>query len=294
MVCLVGRGPEDVADQIEFPTDTPERFLERAIGFFERSADIHGPLEALGLASFGPVELNRESPRYGHVMRTPKPGWSDVDVVSPLRDALGVPVSFDTDVNGAGIGEYTWGAGRGLPNFVYVTVGTGIGAGIILHGTPLRGLSHPEVGHIRPPRAAEDEDFAGVCPFHGDCLEGLASGAALSARWGARLEDLGPDHPSLELEAGYLAHLCTELTYMISPHRIVIGGGVGGAPGLIEAVRRRAAAELGGYLAASVYASDLADYIVRPALAAQAGALGALAMAMRLAAGPQNEGAEER
>lgn len=283
VVCLLGRGPGDVSEEASFPTGRPGDVLDAIVDFFRQAQQRHGNIAALGFASFGPVDLDEDSPRYGHVTRTPKAGWSSVDVVGPLSSALGVPVAFDTDVNGAGIGEYEWGAGRGLDNFVYVTVGSGIGAGIIIDGRPLHGVSHPEIGHIRPPRSVQEDPFPGICPFHGDCLEGLASGAAIVARWGKTLEELEPSDQPLRLEAGYLAHLCTELTYMVSPHRIIIGGGVATCAGLLEAVREQTVRRLSGYLSGPLYQGSLEDYIVRPELGQRAGVLGAVALARRLA-----------
>ena len=285
MVCLVGSGPEDIRAELAFPTETPDVVLKRATDFLQDSEEQFGDIAAIGFASFGPVDLHTDSPTFGHVTRTPKIGWSSVDVVGWIRRTLDKPVAFDTDVNGAGIGEYEWGAGRGLNNFAYVTVGTGIGGGIILDGQPLRGVSHPEIGHIRPHHDRERDPFPGVCPFHGDCLEGLASGSAIVARWNKTLEELGPDHKSMQLEAGYLAHLCAELTYIVSPQKIILGGGVAAAPGLLPAVRRRTSETISGYLSDELYGDALDDYIVEPGLGNRAGALGALAMARRLVLG---------
>jgi fructokinase len=282
VVCLVGTGPGDILAECTLPTDRPEVALAKVVDFIRASERDCGQVAAIGLASFGPVDLDADSPTFGHVTRTPKAGWSGVDVVGWLRKALDRPVAFDTDVNGAGIGEYEWGAGRGLDNFVYVTIGTGIGGGIILGGKPLRGLWHPELGHIRPRRDPDADSFAGICPFHGDCLEGLASGSAIVARWNKTLEELGPDHPALRLEADYLAQLCVELTYIVSPQRIILGGGVASASGLLAAVRQLAAGRLGNYLSHPVLSGKLESYIVPPGLGKRAGVLGALAMAQRL------------
>lgn len=282
MVCLVGSGPRDIRSELAFPTERPAAALTRTVEFLKEAQKKHGEIAAIGFASFGPVDLRTDSPTFGHVTRTPKKGWSSVDVIGPIRRALNKPVAFDTDVNGAGIGEYEWGAGQGLTNFVYVTIGTGIGGGIILDGRPLRGISHPELGHVRPRQDVERDSFPGVCPYHGNCLEGLASGSAIVARWGKTLEELGADHEATQLEAGYLAQLCVELTYFVSPRKIILGGGVAAAPGLLPAVRRRVSEDLSGYLADPIYDRSLSDYIVLPMLGNRAGALGALAMARRL------------
>ena len=282
-VCVVASGPDDIRTEISFPTEAPEPTLGRMIDFFRESQRQHGEIAAVGLASFGPVDLDPDSPSFGHVTRTPKSGWSDTNVLEPIRKALGKPVAFDTDVNGAGIGEHKWGAAQALRNFVYVTVGTGIGGGILVDGRPIRGISHPEIGHFRPVRDPARDPFAGICPFHGDCLEGLASGKAIVARWGSTLEELGPDHEALRLEADYLGQLCTTLTLILSPQRIILGGGASGAPGLLPAIRDRTRELLGGYLSAPVYAGPMEDYIVTPGLGNRAGVLGAIAMAHRIA-----------
>ncbi len=282
IVCLVGTGPDDVRAEIEFPTERPDVTLGNMAEFFTESQAAHGEIAAVGIASFGPVDLNMSSPTFGHVTRTPKKNWSGVDVAGSIHRALDKPVAFDTDVNGAGIGEYEWGAGRGLSNFVYVTVGTGIGGGIILHGESVSGISHPEIGHIMPVHDRTRDPFAGCCPFHRDCLEGLASGSAIYARWNKTLSELGPDHEAVELEADYLGQLCAQLTYIVSPQRIIMGGGVCGATGLLAAVRTRTRELLGGYLADPIYAGPMDDYIVSPGLGNRSGALGALAMARRL------------
>lgn len=285
IVCLVGSGPDDVRAESTFATGSPDVALTRAIDFFKTSQEECGAIAAVGFASFGPVDLHADSPTFGHVRRTPKKGWSSVDVVGLMRRELDMPVAFDTDVNGAGIGEFEWGAGQGLSNFVYITIGTGIGGGIILDGCPVRGISHPEIGHIRPVHDHKRDPFEGVCPFHGDCLEGLASGSAIAARWNQNLTELGPDHEALQLEAEYLAQLCAVLTYIVSPQKIILGGGVSGAAGLLPATRKRTREILSGYLSDAIYNGSLEDYIATPGLGKRAGVLGALAMARRLAAG---------
>ncbi|HLU75574.1 MAG TPA: ROK family protein, partial [Nonomuraea sp.] len=238
-------------------------------------------LRAVGVGSFGPVDLRPDSPAYGHILATPKPGWSYTDVVSPLRMALGVPVGLDTDVNAAALGEWRRGAGRGRETVAYLTVGTGIGLGAVVNGRLLRGLLHPEFGHIRVPRDRARDAFAGSCPFHGDCLEGLASGEAMRQRWGRRAEDL--DDPAVwELEAGYLAHAVVNLTYVLSPERIVIGGGVAKRPGLLSRVRARAFDLAAGYPAAPALTGRAAmdEYVVGPELGDHSGITGAIELGM--------------
>jgi len=208
---------------------------------------------------------------------TPKPCWSGVDLLAPLR-VFGRPIVLATDVQGAGLAESRWGAASGCRTLAYVTVGTGIGGALLAEGAPIDDVRHPEMGHVRVPRAADDRLFPGVCRIHGDCLEGLASGPAIAARWGAPLEELGPEHPARELEAFYLAQLCATLLLVVAPERIVLGGGVMSGGTMVPAIRRRTAELLAGYpRRASVEA--LATLLRPAALGARAGSLGALALA---------------
>jgi fructokinase len=234
----------------------------------------HGPLAAIGIASFGPAGIDRAAPDWGRITSTPKPGWRDADVAGPFGRAFGVPVGFDTDVNGAALAEHRWGAGQGERVAVYVTIGTGIGGGAVVDGQVLRGRGHPEMGHIPVRRDPADGDFAGSCPFHGDCLEGLASGPAILARWGVPLSDLPEDHPGHALIAGYIAQLCVALEAMLSPGRILIGGGVAKTPGLLALVRAEAQQRAAGYFPGFDPAA-----IVAPGLGERSGLMGALALA---------------
>ena len=204
-VCVVGDGGTGIEAEARFATRDPESTLADALSFFRKTKAV-APLDAIGIAAFGPLELRRSESRYGFITRTPKPGWSDTDLVGPLRRELGVPVAIDTDVNGAALAEGRWGAARGLRSFVYVTAGTGIGGGAVVDGRPVHGLVHPEMGHLSVTREPGD-DFPGQCPFHGDCFEGMASGSAMAARWGRPGEELtGADLArAVELEAAYLA-----------------------------------------------------------------------------------------
>lgn len=272
--CAVGDGGGTVRRLESFATTTPEETIGRAVEYFERN----GPLSALGVGCFGPIELHPSSPRWGSITTTPKPGWSGTDVVGMLRAALDVPIGFDTDVNAAAVGEWKWGAGQGLETFSYVTVGTGIGGGVLANGRPLHGLVHPELGHIRVPHDRQRDPFPGSCPFHGDCLEGLASGEALRQRWGAPGEDL--DSPEVwELEADYLALGLADLVLTLSPERIVVGGGVAGTPGLLALVRERLPGLLAGYVDAPQLREGIEGYVVAPALGGCAGVLGAIELA---------------
>ncbi|MFC7484012.1 ROK family protein [Luedemannella flava] len=239
------------------------------------------PVAALGIGSFGPLDLDPASPTYGHITSTPKRGWGGTDVAGILGRGLGVPVALDTDVNAAAYGEALFGAARGLHNAVYLTVGTGIGGGAVVAGRPLRGLVHTEMGHLHV-RRHPDDTYAGGCPFHGDCVEGLASGPSLAARLGRPAERAGPDAPALVArQAFYLAQLVAAVTYLLSPQRVVLGGGVLGLPGLLAAVRAETVNRLGKALPA--FADDLDHYLVAPDLADRSGVLGALALAADLA-----------
>ncbi len=268
-VCAAGSGPED-AEIVEFPTTTPQQTIARVAEFF-RSRE---PVESIGIASFGPIDPNLESPTYGYITSTPKRGWRDFDFAGAVKAALAIPVVFDTDVNAAALGESRWGAALGLRNFLYVTVGTGVGGGALIDGRLLHGRLHPEMGHIRIPHDRARDPFAGNCPYHGDCLEGLAAGPAIEARWGLSGNLLPDGHAAWDVEADYLAHGIVNWTSILSPERIVLGGGVMQRQELFPKLRLRAAALLNGYLAL--------PEIVPPMLGARAGVLGAIA----LAAGP--------
>ncbi len=238
---------------------------------------------AIGIGSFGPVDLQPGSPRYGFITSTPKPGWADTDVAGAIQRALGVPVGFDTDVNAAALGEWRYGAAQGLDTVLYLTVGTGIGGGGLVGGRPMHGLVHPEMGHVRVPHDAARDPFPGVCPFHGDCLEGLASGPAMAARWGIPAEQLPEAHPAWRLEAHYLALALHGFVCTLSPQRIVIGGGVMESPHLLPLVRQELTTLLNGYIQAPELGSDIERYVVPPALGRRSGVVGALVLAARAA-----------
>lgn len=278
-VCMVGSGPEGVQAEETFPTTTPDETLGRAVHFFRRQTSGR-PLSGLGVASFGPVDLDPASPTYGYITTTPKLGWAHTDVVGMLRQALDVPVAFDTDVNCAAYGEYRWGAAQGLAPSIYLTVGTGIGGGIISQGRPLHGLVHPEIGHMLVPHNRERDPYAGCCPYHGDCLEGLASGPALAKRWGRPAESLPGEHPAWELEAHYIALAVTNLVLSCSPRRVVIGGGVMQQRELFPLVRSKVQSLLNGYVQSPQIIQEIDRYIVPPGLGNRAGVLGAIALAM--------------
>jgi len=278
-VCAVGTGPDDLREEIRFATTAPDETLAQAVAFFKK----HN-VAAIGLAPFGPLDLDPASPRYGSITATPKPGWSEANILAAFRRAFDIPLAFDLDVNAAAIGEYIFiPANRGLDSLVYFTIGTGIGAGVIANGKIVHGLTHPEAGHIRLPHDLAKDPFPGNCPFHGDCFEGLANGPALEARWGQSGDSLPDNHPAWELEAGYIAAALANVILTISPRRIILGGGIMERRFLFPLIRAQVKELLNSYVASPVFAGELDDFIVPPALGKRSGVLGALAMAKILA-----------
>lgn len=277
-VCALGTGPDDIRAEDRFPTTTPEQTIGRAVAFFTENQTDDEPVAAIGVASFGPVDPDPGSPTFGHITTTPKPGWSHTDLGGAVGRALGVPVGFDTDVNGAALAEHRWGAARGLDSLVYLTVGTGLGGGAMLGGALVHGLVHPEMGHMVVPRR-DDDGFAGTCPFHGHCLEGMAAGPALEQRWGRKGQDLPPDHPAWDLEAHYMAIGVSNLICILSPRRIILGGGVMANEALFPMIRRKVQTVLGGYVRSPAITESIDEYIVPPGLGPRSGVLGALALA---------------
>jgi fructokinase len=296
-VCAVGEGPDGILARTRIETTTPEETLGRVADFFARATAPDAPggaagreLAAVGVACFGPLELDPRSPQFGALLATPKPGWSGAPVAAPLRERLGVPVAVDTDVNGAALGEWRWGAARDCDPALYLTIGTGIGGGVVLDGQPLHGLLHPEMGHIPVPRLewpdGRPDDFPGVCPFHGACFEGLASGPALAARAGAPAESLDPEHPLWELAAGYVAVALATYILVLAPRRIVVGGGVSQNGHLLRRVRRRLPRVLNGYVGRPEVDAGVEGYVVAPRFGQEAGLIGALALAETALAAP--------
>jgi fructokinase len=265
-VCAIGTGPDDLRELVTIPTTTPEETIERATAFFSRD----GKVASLGVGSFGPIDVQR-----GLITTTPKPGWADTDVVGALRTALDVPVVFDTDVNAAALGEQSWGAATGLDTFCYITVGTGIGGGVMAGNALVHGLVHPEIGHMLIPHDTDRDPFPGACPYHGDCFEGLASGSAIRARWNQPGEELSDEPEVWELEAEYLALGIVNVICTTSPELVILGGGVMKQPTLLPLVEMRVDALLAGYVAA--------PRIVTPALGDRSGVLGAIELARRAA-----------
>jgi fructokinase len=277
-VCAVGTGPDEIIDEIRFPTTTPDETLEHAITFFKKHS-----LSAIGLAPFGPLDLNPKSPTFGCITATPKPGWSNTEIHARFRTHFNIPLAFDLDVNAAAIGEYYWlPTNHAVDSLVYFTIGTGIGAGIILNGKIVHGLTHPEAGHIRLPHDRQKDPFPGICPFHGDCFEGLANGPAISKRWGQPADTLPEDHPAWNLEAEYIAHAVANVIFILSPQRIVLGGGVMERRQLFPIIRQKVQEILNGYLASPTFTGSMLEYIVEPGLGRRSAILGAMAMAKSL------------
>jgi fructokinase len=281
-VCLVGSGPDDIRAEIRYPTTTPTETLGRAIAFFQEQNRLSAePIEAVGVACFGPIDVRPNSPSYGYITTTPKAGWQNTNVVGPLWEALQVPVAFDHDVAAAGVGEGKWGAAIGLDEFIYLTIGTGVGGGIVVQGKPIYGLVNPEIGHMRLPHDWERDPFPGNCPYHGDCLEGMASGPAIEKRWGKPGYELPADHPAWDLEAEYLALAVQNLITTLSPEMVILGGGVMDQPRIFPQLRQRVLKLLNNYVQSEKILQHIEEYIVPPKLGNRAGGLGAIACAQQ-------------
>jgi len=279
-VCAVGTATGELQAIERIPTSGPEETISKAVTSILAMADDPGRLVGLGVGTFGPVNVERRSSAYGRILNTPKPGWRGVDILSEISRYTKLPVAVNTDVNCALMGEWTWGAGKGFTDLVYLTVGTGIGGGILCHGRLTGGSTHPEVGHMFIPAADCDREFAGVCPHHGArCAEGLASGPALALRWGSTFESLDAGHRAWELEARYLAVLCLNLFLSFSPRRIVLGGGVMQQAHLFEKIRRNMSEFLNNFIDLAPWGESLEDLIVPVALDGKAGVLGAIVLA---------------
>ena len=274
----IGTGTGELRATARIATARPDETLRAVIEFFRAQS----PIIAIGIGSFGPVCLDINDPAWGNITKTPKPGWSDTPVAAMIAKALNVPVAFDTDVNAAALAEHRWGALRGCQTGLYLTVGTGIGGGAVIGGRPHHGLVHPEMGHVRVRRAIGD-DFAGVCAFHGDCVEGLASGPAIEARLGASLSYGDANDPRRVHVYDALGQALANYLFTLSPHRIVVGGGVSKAPGFHETLRLSLKNWVGGYVDAPQLDRD--DYVVAPALGDEAGVLGAIALALDMLGG---------
>lgn len=284
-VCAIGTGPNDVQAESRFPTTDPEETIGRAVSFFRDHEKQFGRPAAIGIGAFGPIDPNPASPTFGYITSTPKRHWANIDLAGVMRSTLDVPIGFDTDVNLAGLGEWRWGAGQGLSNFIYLTIGTGIGGGLLIDGKPVHGLVHPELGHILVRHDSAADPYKGRCPYHGDCLEGMASGPAIGERWGRPAVELAADHPAWELEAGYLAQALHTYICTFSPERIILGGGVMERSQLFPSIRQKVRESLNGYVQSPAILRDNDDYIVPPMLGNRSGVLGAFAKAQLLISG---------
>lgn len=281
-VCAVGTGSDNILLEERFPTTTPDETIPRAIDFFQQAqaqfAPSHGELSAIGVGSFGPLDLHLHSSTYGWITSTPKPGWSNCDLLGPLRRAFDIPLAIDTDVNAAAIGEGRHGACRDVENYIYITVGTGVGGGIVINGKPVHGLVHPEMGHVLLSHRQGD-NFPGICPYHGNCVEGMCCGPAIAARWGIPAQDLPPEHEAWEVEAYYLAQALMAYILIISPERIILGGGVMQQSALFPPIREKLRELLAGYVNHPAILDCDPSFICPPGLGQMAGITGALAMA---------------
>jgi fructokinase len=278
-VCAVGTDKNNILAETRIKTTTPQETMAQTVDFFKQQEDRLGKLASIGFACFGPLDPNSASPTYGHILPTAKPGWTNADVVGSLRSTFDIPIAFDTDVNGAALGEWRWGNGKGLNTFIYLTVGTGVGGGAYVEGKLLHGLIHPEMGHIPLPHDRAKDPFEGACPFHEDCFEGLASGVAIEKRWGKKGNELPPEHPAWELEVEYISRALTAYVYTISPQRIIIGGGVGQLPHLLPRIQHRTRELINGYIRSQAILENIEQYIVNPGLGNLSGVLGAFALA---------------
>ncbi len=268
-VCAVGDEKGNIVERIQIPTTVPEETIPRVVEFFRKYQ-----VDAIGIGSFGPIDVNQDSPTYGYITSTPKIGWENYPFVHALKDEFHVPVGFNTDVNGSALGEATFGAAKGLDSCLYITVGTGIGAGAIVKGQLLQGLSHPEMGHILVRRHPNDS-YQGKCPYHQDCLEGLASGPAIEERWGAKGAELVERTEVWDLEGYYLAQAIMQYILIVSPKKIILGGGVSQQEQVYTSIHKYLPELINGY----VSLPDLSSYIVRPGLEDDAGIVGALMLA---------------
>lgn len=282
-VCVVTDDGKNVLAETRFPTTSPDETMGQVIDFFNaQNRLLPEPICAIGVACFGPLDPDPSSPTYGYITTTPKPGWANTPAVPILQKVFSVPVAFDTDVNAAAVGEGKWGAAVGLEDFLYLTIGTGIGGGGIAYGRPIHGLIHPEMGHIYVPHDRNRDPYPGRCPFHGDCFEGLAAGPALADRWKQPGDTLPVDHPAWELEAHYIALALHNFICTLSPRKIILGGGVMQQAHLFPMIRSETRQLLNGYVQSPAILDEIDNLIVPPGLGGRAGVLGAIALAQAL------------
>jgi Transcriptional regulator/sugar kinase len=278
--CIIASDPDHILAETRIPTTTPQETLSKVIQFFRQTANEHSiTLSALGLGFFGPICLDHSLPNYGYITSTPKLAWRDTSIVPFFQKEMGIPTAFDTDVTAAALGEGTWGNAKNCRDFIYITIGTGIGGGVISNGEPLHGMIHPELGHMFIPHNLTADPFKGCCPSHNDCFEGLASGPAIKARWGQPAETLPADHAAWQIESDYIAYALANLTVSFSPQRFILGGGVMKIPGLIEMIRAKTVKFLNGYVQSDLILNHTETFIQLPGLGDRAGELGAIALA---------------
>ncbi|TNF66633.1 MAG: ROK family protein [Gammaproteobacteria bacterium] len=279
-ICAVGDSEGKIFKKIRIDTTTPEETISEVVTFF-KSQNNQYPIKAIGCGAFGPIDPNKKSTTYGCITSTPKPNWQNFNIVDALSESLQLPVGFDTDVNAAALGEYYWGSARGLSDFIYLTVGTGIGGGAMINGKLLHGAMHAEMGHILIPQDKAKDPFDGICPYHNNCLEGLASGPALKSRWQVDSAlKLANDHPAWETEAEYLAIALCNYIMTLSPQRIILGGGVMKQRHLFPLIRQKVKQKLNGYIVNEMV-NHLDESIVPVSLGDNTGVMGALALAKR-------------
>lgn len=275
MVCAIGDENGRIEERVSYPTKTPEETIPEIIGFFKGRG-----IAALGVGCFGPVDLNRHSPTYGYITSTPKLAWADYNIVGVFLEALKVPVGFDTDVNGAVLGEVVFGAAEGCDPALYITVGTGVGVGVYANGALLHGLVHPEAGHVLVAKRADDP-YRGKCPYHANCLEGLAAGPAIMERWGRPAAELADREEVWELESDYIAQAVTNYILTLSPQKVILGGGVMHQAQMFPLVREKVLEKLNSYLKNDLLLRHTKDYIVPPKLGDDAGITGALLLGLQ-------------
>ncbi|ANY67460.1 fructokinase [Paenibacillus sp. BIHB 4019] len=273
-VCGVGNEHGVIEDRVSFPTEKPEITMANVIDYFKDKQ-----VEAIGVGTFGPINIDKSSPQYGFVTTTPKPGWGNFDFLGALKEHYNVPYGWDTDVNAAAYGEAVWGAAKGLDSCIYYTIGTGVGVGVYSEGKLVHGLVHPEGGHILTRRHPEDT-YDGFCPYHGDCLEGVAAGPAIEKRWGVKAVELPPEHKAWEMEAFYIAQAVAGSILLLSPRKIILGGGVMHQSQLFPLIHAEVKRALNGYVQAAEILNNIENYIVSPGLGDNAGLCGSLALGL--------------
>lgn len=274
-VCGIADENGNIFERVSFPTETPEKTMKNVIEFFKGKE-----IDAIGVGSFGPIDPDKDSETYGYITKTPKPYWSDYNLIGELKKEFNVPMAFDTDVNGAALGEITWGAAKGLNDCLYMTIGTGVGGGAVVSGELVHGMLHPEMGHILLRKHPEDT-YEGKCPFHGTCFEGLAAGPAIEDRWGKKGFELPEDHKAWEFEAYYIAQALMNYILVLSPEKIILGGGVMKQSQLFPMIRKNVKELLNGYVQTKEILEDIDNYIVYPKLGDNAGLLGSVALALK-------------